>query len=98
MAWQRTSDTGLERLWVAPSWILLVLGAKNAVGRSHRDVSPACPLPSSEGSQVASVSAWSFLTHVTRTVLSETFASGALGVGEGGVSWFSVSMGHAVGG
>lgn len=92
------SDTGLERLWVAPSWILLVLRAQDAVGRSHGDVSPACPLPSSEGSQVASGSAWSLLTHVAKTVLQQTFASGPLGAGKGRVFWCSERlMGPAVG-
>lgn len=78
--------------------ILLVLGAQDAVGRSHGDMSPACPLPSSESSQVASGSAWSLLTHAARTVLPRTFVSGPLGAGEGGVSWCSARlMGPTVG-
>lgn len=54
---------------MAPGWILVMLGAQDAVGRSHKDMSLACPLPSSEGFQVASISARSFLTHVAPTVL-----------------------------
>lgn len=40
---------------MAPGWILLLLGAQDAAGSSHEDVSPACPLPSSEGFQVVPV-------------------------------------------